>query len=75
VISRFHVTLGEHIPAEQADSFTSQIAQYGLLWDDAPLRQIIVDVRRTSHLRGLRDQLTAWERWGYLRWSESQISN
>jgi hypothetical protein len=68
--TRLVVTFSQHLAPETVASLTSQIAQYGLLEDNPPPAQIAVDVRRISKLSGLKAQLTAWEREGYLRWAD-----
>jgi hypothetical protein len=68
--TRLVVTFSQHLAPEMVASLTSQIAQYGLLEDSQPPEQIAVDVRRVSKLGGLKAQLTAWEREGYLRWAD-----
>jgi hypothetical protein len=72
--TRFSVTFGEHLSPDQVASFISQLAAYGLLADAPEPHDVAVDVRRVPNLKGLSGQLTIWDQWGSLRWSEEQIS-
>ena len=69
--TRFNVKFGEHLSTDQVDSFTSALAQYGPLADHAREWDLVVDVTRSAKLKGLRRQLTTWDQWGFLRWSEN----
>lgn len=71
--TRLLVTFSQHLAPDAVASLTSQIAQYGLLDDNRPIEQIAVEVRRVSKLNGLKAQLTAWEREGYLRWADETV--
>ena len=72
--TRLFVTFSQHLAPETVASLTSQIAQYGLLEDNLLNEQIAVEVRRVSKLNGLKAQLTAWEREGYLRWTDETVA-
>ena len=68
--TRLAIAFSQHLAPEATASLTSQIAQYGLLEESGLTDQIVVQVRRMSKLSGLKTQLTAWEREGYLRWAD-----
>ena len=72
--TRLLVTFSPHLAPEAVASLTSQVAQYGPLEDNRPIEQIAVEVRRVSKLNGLKAQLTAWEREGYLRWTDEAVA-
>jgi len=72
--TRLVVTFSQHLAPERMASLTSQIAQYGLLEDNCPTEQIAVAVQRVLKLSGLKAQLTAWEREGYLRWTDETVA-
>jgi hypothetical protein len=71
--TRLIITFNQHLAAGSVASLTSQIAQYGLLHEGHPAEQVAVDIRRASKLPALKAQLSAWEREGYLRWTEQKI--
>ena len=73
--SRINVKFGEHVPSARVDSLVSQLAAYGIVEGNPSDGAISVEVSRTSKMAGLRGQLVAWDREGYLRWSEIPISN
>lgn len=69
------IIFSQHLSPETKASLTSQIAQYGLLEDSGAADQIVVEIRRMSKLSGLKTQLTAWEREGYLRWADKAATD
>lgn len=62
------VTFAEHLPADQISSLVTGIAAYGNVTDTNEPNSYSVEVFRVSKLPQLKEQLTKWERHGFLRW-------
>jgi hypothetical protein len=57
-----------HSPADRIASLASGIAAYGNVRQGASPLELHVTVFRMSKLPKLKDQLTTWEAYGFLRW-------
>lgn len=68
---QFVVKFAEHLPLDKVAGMVSGIAAYGNVKQSDDVRTFVVKIFRPSKRQGLKDQLTSWERYGFLRWSES----
>jgi hypothetical protein len=74
--AKLSVEFGEHISLDRISSMVSTIAAYGNVYQGASGREFAVELFRVSKLPRLKRQLTDWERYGFIRWSEdSETSN
>ncbi len=51
----------------------SQIAAYGDVTAGEEPREYLIEVFRLSKLPSLKEQLTKWETYGFLRWREINV--
>ena len=65
------VAFPEHMPHSRIDGLVSGIAAYGNVAEDGQPRTYRVSVFRASKLPPLTEQLTAWERHGFLSWQRA----
>lgn len=65
------VKFAEHLPLDKVAGMVSGIAAYGNVEQSEDARTFVVNIFRPSKLQGLKDQLTSWEQYGFLRWSEA----
>lgn len=64
------VEFAEHVPEDSKASMVSGLAAYGNVTQGSSARHFTVVIFRRSRLLKLREQLTSWERYGFLHWSE-----
>jgi len=62
------VCFGAHVPTGSVGGMMTGIAAYGNLKEGSTERECVVEVFRVSKLPKLKDQLTKWETFGFLRW-------
>jgi len=66
-MTRLFITFSAHVCTARRDGMTTGIAAYGMLASD-PSCHVSVEVTRPAKLDKLKQQLTAWERHGFLVW-------
>jgi hypothetical protein len=70
------VSFSAHVPLKQVSRLTTGIGVYGLVSIGSSAREVVIEISRPSRLPKIKRQLTLWERYGFLRWSEDdQVSN
>jgi hypothetical protein len=67
------VRFGDHVSIAQAGGMASQIAAYGDVTAGEEPREYLIEVFRLSKLPSLKEQLTKWETYGFLRWREINV--
>ena len=72
---RLQIYFAEHVDIDRRASVTSQIAAYGMVEGVPASGSVSVEIRRVANLDQLKEQLTAWERFGLLTWSSDENSN
>ncbi len=68
--AKLTVTFAEHVPVTRVRGMIGTLQSAGEMRAEGP-RRFTVIVRRPARLDYLRKQLTAWDEYGFLTWSEA----
>jgi hypothetical protein len=74
-LKTIRVTFGEHVAQDRIAGMTSQLGAFGVLDIGPGKRDVTVNLVRDFKAASLTSQLIAWERWGFLTWTERQDPN
>ena len=70
VKATYRICFLAHIELSRVRDMTTSLASFGPISIADSERVVDVDVRKPRRIDDFRRQLTKWERWGFVRWSE-----
>lgn len=66
----FEVTFSQHVKPERIQSMNAGLAACSNVTNRSEERTYVIEVNRPGKLAWLKEQLGAWERYGFLKWHE-----